>query len=334
MGNGNQFNAPLDEKREGIQVGAAEAVEQALKAKKGGIHVYQAPGDQDNEIAMGAAKTEQLARERAAAQAAIAARYQQLGRSLSPLGRLVSEQPSVSQDGRSYQMDYRGGHLVFDTATGQVQGTVTSVAEIVYKGLKCFGTQGDGADETYAIISVTQTDPYYDGDQIKVASYRVPEDGVIGDVNPGNAKTEGAGRKFWAEAPQDIILNSVVMEHDYGDPEAVRKAVKDGLQKGADAAASAATGGAANSVPLDPNTVQGMAVDWLAGVLTDFIGAGDESLGSGNIIIARDDWLAGNFPPTQTRDGITYNYVQYCTNGDASYDVMYEVQLRHTMTPL
>ena len=135
---------------------------------------------------------------------------------------------------------------MFDPATGEVQGVVTSVAEITYKGLKCFGRQGGiGNDQPYVIISVVQTDPYVDGDQM-----------------------------------------------------------------------------------------QGMAVDWVADQLAKLSGSGDDKLGDGSFLIPFSTWAEGTLPPRQSRDGIEYNYKQYRTDGDASYDVMYDIQLTHVVRPV
>jgi hypothetical protein len=259
---------------------------------------------------------------------AINQRYVALGRASSPLGLSVSTELHEEADG-TLRRDFRGGHITFSPDTGDVAAVVTSVAQVYYKGLKCFGRQGGfRKDKPYVVMSIVQPDPFVDGDEIKVTSYRAPAADTYRDVDDGDTRTDGI-RQFFADAPGDLIIHSVVMEHDEGDPEKVKDAVKKALQQAADAGAAAISGGVATSVPLDPDTLQGMAVDWLADKFTDLLGAGDDSLGDGSFVIPYSTWSTGQFPPMMTRDGITYNYKQYCTDGDASYDVMYEVKVAH-----
>lgn len=307
-----------------IHVGAAEEVLEFEKRR--GMQVID-----NNRLN---SKVSVVREEQRAATLAIQQRYEALGRAVSRLGLPLSDTAVVSADGRSYQMDYNGGHIVFDVGSGDTEAVVTKQAVVTYKGLKCFGRQsGGGDDEPYVIMSVVQTDPRVLGDEIQVASSRAPAEGTYTEVNDGNVRTEGAGRKFWASAPQDVVINSVVMEHDYGDPEKVRKAIEDALKQAADAGVAAVTGGSA-SAPMDPDTLQGMAVNWLAGEITDLLGVGDDKLGSGSIVIPRSTWMHSEFPPMLHRDGVDYNYVQYCTDGDASYDVMYEVHMEQVTTVL
>ena len=258
------------------------------------------------------------------AKTAIEQKYRDVGGMRSGLGLTIDE-PSLQADG-TYLMNTRGGHVSWTPDSGDTKAVVTNVAKIVYRGLKCFGTQRGGKDEAYAVISIVQPDQYVADNQILVASERAPKTGTYTDVADGSMNTAGL-QEFFADAPQDIIIHAAVMEHDEGDPEAVRQAIKKAVQDGANAAAAAVSGGAATTVPMDPSTLQGMFVNWMAGAFVSLLGPGDDLLGDGSFLIKHKDWATGNFPPMLHRDGVDYNYKQYCTNGDASYDVMFEVSV-------
>lgn len=274
------------------------------------------------------------ARLRGLASAAIDKRYVELGRALSPLGLRLSGGMERQLDG-SYQVNFRGGQLNWTSETKDVTGLVTSVAKVTYKGLKCFGRQGGpGADQPYAIVSIVQPDPYIaDKQQIVVASTRIPEQGTYEGVEDGDINVGGV-KEFWADAPQDLIIHTTVMEHDNGDPEKVRAAVEKALRDGADAAAAAASGGAATSVPLGGDTLQGMAVKWLASAVASVLGSGDDPLGSGSMVIKAEDWITGNLAPLTTEGPMSYNYSQYVTDGDASYGAYYEVETLKVSRPI
>ena len=179
------------------------------------------------------------------------------------------------------------------------------------------------------MVSIVQPDPFVGGSQqIPVASTRIPENGTYEGVEDGDVNVGGI-KKFWADAPQDLIIHTTVMEHDSGDPEKVRAAVEKALRDGADAAAAAVSGGTATSVPLDGDTLQGMAVKWFADAVTSLLGSGDDNLGTGSLLIKAEDWMSGNLAPLKTEGPMSYNYSQYVTDGDASYGAYYEVDVLH-----
>ena len=266
------------------------------------------------------------ARLREQASDAIDRRYVELGSALCPLGLSLNNGLERQPDG-GYRVNFRGGHLNWTPDTQDVAGLVTSVATVTYKGLKCFGRQGGvGADQPYVVVSIIQPDPFVAKQQIPVASTRVPEEGTYEGVEDGDVNVGGV-RKFWADAPQDLVIHTTVMEHDSGDPEKVRAAVEKALRDGVDAAAAAASGGTATSVPMDGDSLQGMAVKWLADTAASVLGAGDDNLGTGSLLIKAEDWMTGNLAPLTTEGPISYNYSQYVTDGDASYGAYYEVEM-------
>jgi len=274
---------------------------------------------------------------------AIESRYEELGRAAGPMGRGASKGLTVEPDG-GLRRDFRGGHITYSPGTDGVHVVVTKVAEVVYKGLKCFGRQGGvGTDSPYVILSVVLADPQF---RVKILSFRAPETGTYEGVSDGDTRTDGQ-RVIWSGPPQDLVLHTAVIEHDSGDPEYVRGAVQIALYEaakreldkldykldvkrlnGVEVATSAVDGGPPYHELLDPDTFGVLSgVNYFADKIAGLFGPGEDNLGDGTIVIPAGAWEDGQIPPLMTRDGIEYNAKQYCTDGDASYDVMYELKL-------
>jgi hypothetical protein len=254
---------------------------------------------------------------------AIERRYQELGGAAGRLGLSVSN-VRREPDG-SWREDFRAGHL--RSLGGNVTGEVRGGVQVRYRGLHCFGTTfGPGDDEPYVVASVYQPEPWKVGQREPVTSTKIPDNNghaTYENVDEGDQKTEGV-IDFWMSAPQDIVIVTTLMEHDQGDSQKVKAAVRDALQKGADAGAAAAGAGAGGHVDLSSDTLQGMFVDWLAGAIARILPVGDKHIDSQSIVLKYAE--LDHLKPMQRFGIIDYSYESpLLQDGHASYKAYYEI---------
>jgi len=263
----------------------------------------------------------------------IDAKYQSIGGPHSALG--VSTGDVSPQTDGSFREDFRGGFMT-RSADGEVKALQQRAINVRYRGLHCFGTtSGPGDDEPYVIVSVYQPEPCAAAGRGNAQSMRFPPSGTYENVDEGATRTEGVA-DIAVTAPSDLVVTPVLMEHDDGDPEKVRKAVRDAIQSGAHAAVAAASGGAATSAPLGSETLQGMALEWVTGVITDLLGSGDDVIDTASFVVKRDQMQDMKVHhPMRNDHGVDHNYDagKLLSDGDASYHVYHGLFMSEWTTP-
>ena len=163
--------------------------------------------------------------------------YHDTGGAFGPLGVPLNAPHRIS--GTSYIQEFQLGNLHLNDIAGTVTGETTYEAEVTLAAVKCFGTQDNGTDETYVVMSLVTVDPNNPG--MPVATQRtVIQDGVNGgDTIFKNAiviqqKISGTS---------GIMVHLAVWDHESGDADKLRNDINEVLQDGASKAASALAGG-------------------------------------------------------------------------------------------
>jgi hypothetical protein len=240
--------------------------------------------------------------------------HQRLGGTRGPLGNAVS---GVGKEGGVYVRRFDAGEIRWAVDDG-AKAYSEYYARILYKGLHCFGeTGGLGSDEPYAIVSV-----YNPASREKVRTYKF---GPYENVDGGSTRVEIL--QLWDDAASDIAVHTLVMEHDAGDHDAVRKAIQDALKKAADAAA------AAFGVPTPPEWIDTLTLGVAEGI-TSIFGLGDDVVGQDAFLIRRGELVSLAQQPVvalKKFGPIEFNYPTDdadrppISDGDASYKAYFEV---------
>lgn len=213
---------------------------------------------------------------------------------------------------------FEGGRITWTSHTGAVP-TFSHKTQVLYKGLHCFGKSfGSGADEPYAVVSV-----FSPGSEETVRTETfVPHQ----NVETGSDIPEI--KELWNKPTTDIVIHTVIMEHDSGDPDRIKEAIQRALKQLADAAA------AASEVPTPDEWVNDITLG-IADVITDILGLGDDVIGQDSFLIRNSElkqFTDPNHAPFTRFKRLEFNYPRDdsqrppISDGDASYKVYFEVR--------
>ncbi|MGI8334383.1 LGFP repeat-containing protein [Actinomadura scrupuli] len=243
--------------------------------------------------------------------ASISKAWQHNGGRLGPLGLPVT---GIQPKGSGFEQFFQGGDISFlsDVLTVNQRYATT----IRFKGLHCFGDQsGPGADEPYVVIGV-----YPPAKRELATTTQIPPSGSFSDVSAGSQRVEV--QDVWTfRPPEDVVVYCVLMEHDSGNEEEVRAAIKRALDEGVDAVEAAA----GVNVPDDWVNILTLT---LADVITEAFGLGDDVVGTFplSFSFAQLQQLAHNPKPLQHYGGIDFNYeTDLLASSGASYKCYFEV---------
>jgi len=219
-----------------------------------------------------------------------------------------------------FMQTYHGGRITWNNHTGASAKT-SHETQILYKGMHCFGTtNGPGSDEPYAVVSV-----FSPGSEDMVRTFTFgPHNGVDAGEDIPEIK------EIWRGSTVDVVIKTVVMEHDHGDPDRIRDGIQQALKKAADAAAAAA------EVPTPEEWIDDLTLG-IADFLTSLLGLGDDVVGQDGFLIRKSEFKEFTEPkhaPFIKFKRIEYNYPRDDANRppvsdeDASYKVYFEVRTR------
>lgn len=238
---------------------------------------------------------------------------------LGPLG------DGLIRNGNVFTQNFPGGQIVFNGPVPLV-AHITRESVIRFVGFKCFGTtDGPGSDEPYLIISVYSPD-----NRTKVQTTRIPEGDPFEDVDEGTIRV--STKMIWQGAPLRMQVFTILMEHDNGDPEEVKKSVQDKLNESIDEAAAAGAalvGGFGLPIPegvvRDVLGVITLGISTLAGNLF-----GDSTIGTDSFPVYGSELEKAAENPYPIRlmdDGVNrYTHETSLISGSgASYKVYYEI---------
>ena len=150
---------------------------------------------------------------------AIRERWEAIGWELSYLGYPLSDEEAFDEGGRVSQ--FQGGQIYWWPDTGAID---LSEVVVSYAGLVCFeettSDQSSDSDEPYVIFGVLSPA----GGSTLASQVYEPGDG-IDDGDWVRDRIE-----LFRGKPGGLVLSTTVMEHDYGDPNAYKKQIEDGVK--------------------------------------------------------------------------------------------------------
>lgn len=255
---------------------------------------------------------ERLSLRMLAATAAIDDRYAAEGGRLGFLGHPVT--PFGLNDAGLPQRTFEGGDLQV-TDTGEAVNTVRWQTTVRYKGIHCFGeTAGLGSDEPYVVVMA-----YAASKREKAVVTRF---GPYSDVDDGTTRVDI--QDVWTDQPPtDLVVCSMVVEHDDGDPDDVVNEVRDALARAADAL------DAADSAGKWLNDFLGSEFFGdILGAVGGVLGLGDDPIGAESFVVTYPDSV-GLFDtprPVQQVGNLRYTHeTPLISDGDASYKAYFDV---------
>jgi hypothetical protein len=249
---------------------------------------------------------------------AIGQKYNELGGPDSWLGWPTSGEMPFDEGGRVSTFEH--GAIYWWPDTGPIELNQVLVR---YSGLHCFGETADQfpstADEPYVIFGVVSVAAPAEHPPIRTQVYE--------DVDAKESR--GDDIEIYRGLPYGLIVSSILMEHDFGNPDEYRDAVK-----GSVAAASAAVVAALANVPYAGpalSLVAGAALAKGAEAIVDAINklldTGDDLIGQVQLVITPKEMIKLTRAQPQNFDGILWHLDSPLISGDgASYKAYFTIQ--------
>lgn len=246
---------------------------------------------------------------------AIRDRWQALGWEVGYLGYPVSDEVDFADGGRASEFEHGGIYFWGDTGAIDLRDVV-----VHFTGLHCFGEtdwdQGSDADEPYLIVSV--------GTPTTSGTVRTQ---VYQDVDGGETRPDLV--EVYRGRPYGINLSAVLMENDFGDPNAFR----DEIQTAVGAAHAVGTA-ALGLIPVVGPFVAAVAGPSLGALMpkvgqaiNDLLDTQDDLLGTVELTwSAKQMVLLAAQTPNQQFDGIGYKVESPLISSDgASYKLYFGI---------
>lgn len=244
---------------------------------------------------------------------AIRQKWESLGWETSHLGYPTSDEVDFPEGGRANDFQHGGIYWWGDVGAFDLTDVV-----VHYTGLVCFGEtdwdQASPSDEPYAIISVSTP---------KMADTKRSQ--IYSGVDAGEARPDLL--ELYRGRPYGINLGSVVMENDFGDPDAYKKQVQD-VVMGVHTAGTIALG----LIPVVGPIIAAIAgpalgslMPSIGGAISDAFDWGDDRIGSGTTTLsARQMVLLAARTPNSEFKGIGFKAESPLISGlGASYKVYF-----------
>jgi len=202
--------------------------------------------------------------------------------------------------------------------TSELSNVVSTMSPALYKidfaGIYCIKEtswdQSSDSDEPYVLFTMT------DGFNEPWSQSSMVYDDMDSDDDwgPLPALLSLYGQDGPAQ-PKEISITAVVMEHDFGDPDALKEKVRLGVK----AAQSLAQ---IYGIPV-PDAVVNFATE----IINDLLGTGDDFLGISSFVVEPGGFVYyAQQPLAHFKVQIDYHLVSYHTDGDAEYQVFYRVK--------
>lgn len=178
-----------------------------------------------------------------------------------PLGALTK-----AADG-SYHHQTQLGNIHLTDISGSPSGETQFIADVTLSALKCFGTQDNGPDETYAIISLFSINPNHSGSDklaqtilTEIQENVHPQDTIFKMRTLGNIVPVGTG----------IGIHIAIWDHESGDANDIRDKIAAVIEDGTNKAAAAVAGAAAADDPSVSAGTVGKVTDFEVGGIKPF----------------------------------------------------------------
>jgi hypothetical protein len=247
----------------------------------------------------------------------IGKKYNELGGPDSWLGWPTSGEMSFDEGGRVLTFEH--GAIYWWPDTGPIE---LNQVVVRYSGLHCFGEtdedQLSSADEPYVIFGVVSIAP---GEHPPIRT----------QVYEGVDERESLGDdiEIYRGLPYGVMVSSILMEHDFGNPDEYRDAVKDSV-----AAASAAVVAVLAVVPYAGPALSLVAAAALAkggaaivDAINNLLNTGDDAIGQVQLVITPKEMIKLTRAQPQNFDGILWHLDSPLISGDgASYKTYFTIQ--------
>jgi hypothetical protein len=246
---------------------------------------------------------------------AIRAKWESLGWEKSYLGYPASDEVDFPEGGRPNEFQHGGIDWWKDTGAIALRDVV-----VHYTGLYCFSEtdwdQASDSDEPYVIVSVSTPQI---GDTKRT--------GVYDDVDAGEARPDSL--EIYRGRPYGINIGSVLMEHDFGDPNKYKDEVQQ-VVMGVHAAGTAALGlipGAGPVIAAIAGPALGTLMPSIGGAINDALNWGDDRIGESTVTLsARQLVLLAARTENSTHEGIGFKVESGLISGlGASYKTYFGI---------
>lgn len=181
--------------------------------------------------------------------------HRRTGGIFGPLG--PSQGPLNHNGDGSYVQDFQLGEVTLADTDALPNAVQQFQAEVTLAAVHCFGTQDNGTDETYAVVSVVSVDPDNTGTDKLAFTARTS---IQDNVRAGDTlfKSTTLGLPVIAFPGSGILIHVAVWDHESGNADdiadKIHAALNDAASKGASALAGAAAAG-------DPQVTSGTVGD-------------------------------------------------------------------------
>lgn len=245
----------------------------------------------------------------------IGEKYTQLGGPNSWLGWPTSDELSFAQEGRV--LTFQKGAIYWWPDTGAIE--LGDIA-VRYKGLYCFGEtdESSDSDEPYVILGAV---PALTEQKFSTRT------GIYEKVDAGDSREDSI--ELYRGLPYGLSLTTVLMEHDYGDPDKFREMVKTGVEKASEGVAAAV-----GFIPFVGPFLSPLAAKFLKEVgpdivnaINDLLGTADDYIGTVSFEVTAKDMVRLTRVQQQNFGGILWHLDSpLISDGEASYKVYVDVQ--------
>lgn len=204
-------------------------------------------------------------------------KWESLGWERSYLGYPTSDETDFPDGGRVNAFEHGGIYWWPDTGAFDVDDIV-----VHYTGLACRRETGEtsGADEPYAIISVLTP---FENHTIRTKTYS--------SVDSNTTRPDSV--EIYRGKPNGIVITSVLMENDHGDPQKIQNTITNVIQQMHNTGVIAlgtipvvGAGIAAVAGPLIQQLVPGTGK-----IVSDILGLGDDKIGEKVITLTGKDLI-------------------------------------------
>jgi hypothetical protein len=246
------------------------------------------------------------------------------------LGAPLSNGVVATENGYRQEFDFGSIDVIMDPLNPPGTKTRTEVwmgAEVRYIGLRC-NEPNEVYDDPYVIFTVINVNPHQDGrDNLEKVVKIGPLDDIDEGVVIGDPQTVWDGRV----AGSGLGIGALVVEHDSGDPDAVREEVaskiREYVQEGAAMIAQAFGAGAAEARDISDIEPVNWVSDAIAFLSVGILDLGDDEIGKKTLEIwpatlrRLADGEEFQRSLTTTTEGYTYNHKIDVSSNKGDYSV-------------
>lgn len=243
---------------------------------------------------------------------AIGDRYTQLGGPSSWLGWPTSDEQPFDEGGRISKFQFGAIYWWPDTEAIPLGDVV-----VRYTGLACFGEtdhdQFSSADEPYVIFGVVPVVPMPPS---------APRTVIYEDVDAGDSRIDNI--ELYRGLPYGLSLTAALYEHDFSDPEKMRRELQEVIDVAIKSGEELAKQGGAGSGEVGFWAAIGK---WIAGRILELMDLEDDFVGQVTFPVTAKNMVTMAYSPAKDFRAIQWDMDSPLITGDgASYKVYIDIQ--------